>query len=486
MQCIANQRKRSFTIFALLTLALLFTLPVPAGAQNMTEDRVFISIRHYDGIDPADLAEGERVTREGFVPLISASEGFIAYYAVYPTDGSGVTISIYETREQALASNELARDFVQANLLSLLPNPPTVIEGMVDIGFVEILDGTGGGDVSQLHASVRVYDGFEADDLDEIVAIGEDGFLPIMRESDGFFGYYLTNDGADALAAISIFDTEASALASNEKARDFVTENLTAYLPKAPLITSGRVGIAVLADLNEGANLIDGMMDDSVFTSVRLYDGIDPADQAVIARLTIEGFLPVIRESDGFVGYFFLPAGDGLATVSLFESAEQASASNDAAREFIVENLAPLFPNAPKIYEGALAMNYVPTLLDSDDNGEVGDLYASIRFYEGFDLAHFDEANDLANAHLLPALQELGGLFAQFALNDGNDTVVGISIFDGEEAALAANGLGKAFTIEYVADWAPNPPTGVSGKLAIASLAEINMGENLAGAIMEG
>ena len=92
----------------------------------------------------------------------------------------------------------------------------------------------------------------------------------------------------------------------------------------------------------------------------------------------------------------------------------------------------------------------------------------------------------MAEAHLLPALEELGGLFAQFALNDGEDTVVGISIFDSEEASLAANDLGKAFTIEHVADWAPNPPTGVSGKLAIASLAEVSMGENLASAMMDG
>ena len=90
----------------------------------------------------------------------------------------------------------------------------------------------------------------------------------------------------------------------------------------------------------------------SVFASVRLYDGIDPADQAEIVRLTDEGFLPLIRESDGFVGYYFLPAEDMLATVSLFDSPEQASASNDAARDFIVDNLAPLLPNAPSYLRG--------------------------------------------------------------------------------------------------------------------------------------
>ena len=60
------------------------------------------------------------------------------------------------------------------------------------------------------------------------------------------------------------------------------------------------------------------------------YDGIDPADQAEIVRLTDAGFLPIISESDGFVGYYFLPAADMLATISLFDSPEQASASNDS------------------------------------------------------------------------------------------------------------------------------------------------------------
>ena len=56
-------------------------------------------------------------------------------------------LSIFETREQATASNELARDFIEANLLPLLPNPPRIVEGTVDIGFVEMLDGRGNGDV---------------------------------------------------------------------------------------------------------------------------------------------------------------------------------------------------------------------------------------------------------------------------------------------------------------------------------------------------
>ena len=476
----ANQKR--IALVALLSFALLLALPLPADARA---DSAFISIRYYDGFDPLNLPEIERITREGFVSILSGSDGFIAYYVVQPDDGTLAAINVFESREQALASNELARDFVSENLAPLLPNAPRIIEGSVDIGFVEMLDGMGNGEMASLHASLRIYDGFKTDDLGAFVSIVEGGLLPIMRGTDGFFGYYVMNDGAGALAAVSIFDSEASALASNQHAREFVAENLTAHLPNDPSIVSGPVGIAVLADLNQGADLIDDMTAGSVFASVRVYDGVNPADQDKIARLTAAGFLPILRESDGFIGYYLLPAADMLAAISMFDSAEQASASNDAAREFVAENLAPLLPNAPTIYEGALSIDYVAALLASDDYAGSGELHASIRFYEGFDLRHFDEANDLAVAHLLPALQELGGLFAQFAFNDGEDTVIGISVFDSEEASLAANDAGKAFTTEYLADWAPNPPSGVSGKLAIAALAEVNMGENLVGVAME-
>ena len=71
--------------------------------------------------------------------------------------------------------------------------------------------------------------------------------------------------------------------------------------------------------------------------------------------------------------------------------------------------------------------------------------------------------------------------------NDGEDTVVGISIF-----AIAKQRHWPRMTwaepspSSYLAEWAPNPPTGVAGKLAIAALAEVNMGENLVGEMTGG
>ncbi len=455
------------------------------------EDKVFASVRVYDGVDPMDQDEIARLTAAGFLPIMRGSDGFVGYYLL-PAGDVLAAISMFDSADQASASNAAAREFVAENLAPMLPNPPLIVEGALEVStqlFADAFDESmTAEDVAMpLHALLAIYDGFDMTRLDETVTLVESILLPDLRATGGLYSYYGISDGMDKVVALRIMDSEASLQLGSDIAAEFIAAHMAGWLPEDPLSVSGRLAVAASADLYQGGNLAaQAMMDDSVFASVRVYDGINPADQAEIARLTNAGFLPIIRENDGFIGYYFLTAADMLATVSLFASPKQASASNDAAREFVAGNLAPLLPNPPTIYQGSLSIDYVAALLASDDYAGSGELYASIRFYEGFDLRHFDEANDLAIAHLLPALQDLGGLFAQYAFNDGEDTVVGISVFDSEEASSAANDAGKAFTTEYLAAWAPNPPTGISGKLAIAALAEVNTGENLVGAAMEG
>ena len=464
----------NLTIVLALTALLLSSLPFTVAAQDMMDDRVHISIRHYDGIDPANNAKLERITREGFVPIISGSDGFIAYYVVYPTDGTGVTISIFETHEQASASNEQARDFVVEHLAPLLPNPPQIVEGELNIGFVEMLHGMADGAVGALHASVRIYDGFEADELDEFVTIVEDGFLPIMRGTDGFFGYYLMNDGADQVSAVSIFNSEATAMASNEAARAFVAENLTRFLPNAPSTTAGRVGIAVLADVHEGENLID----DRVFASIRIYEGLDPDDDGGLFQGTAEEFLDVIRDDDGFIAYYWLNLSHKVVAISLFETEAQASASNEAAREYIAENLADIVPGPPTVVEGAVEIGFVD-MMNGMADGAVDSLYVSLRLYDGFESGDLDEFVAIVEGGFLPIMRRTDGFFGYYLMTDGADQVAAISIFDSEAAALASNAAAADFVAENLTQYLPNDPVIASGQLGIASFAAVNEGVNL-------
>ena len=89
-------------------------------------------------------------------------------------------------------------------------------------------------------------------------------------------------------------------------------------------------------------------------TVIRRYEGIE--DTAEVSRRALEEFAPQLRDRAGFQGYWVVDAGDGvIATISVFDSPEEAAESTKAAAGWIQENLAHLIPNAPQVTAGATA-----------------------------------------------------------------------------------------------------------------------------------
>ena len=74
-----------------------------------------------------------------------------------------------------------------------------------------------------------------------------DGFVPLMRELAGFRGYYLLDGGPDALIAVSMFDNADDALASNERAADWVRNNVLELARGMPEIMVGDVLVAEMS-----------------------------------------------------------------------------------------------------------------------------------------------------------------------------------------------------------------------------------------------
>jgi hypothetical protein len=68
-----------------------------------------------------------------------------------------------------------------------------------------------------------------------------DGFVPLMRGLAGFRWYYLLDGGPDALITISMFDGADEALVSNEKAVDWVRNNVMEFARGMPEIMVGDV-----------------------------------------------------------------------------------------------------------------------------------------------------------------------------------------------------------------------------------------------------
>lgn len=88
------------------------------------------SIRKYRAKDTPEVI---RRAEEGFVPIISGSDGFIAYYLVDAGEGTLVTISLFDDLAGANRSVRAAAEWVKDNLIELMDGPPEITLGEVPI-----------------------------------------------------------------------------------------------------------------------------------------------------------------------------------------------------------------------------------------------------------------------------------------------------------------------------------------------------------------
>src|SRR5918998_2281892 len=88
---------------------------------------MYVAVRRYDGV--TDPQKAGQLVQEGFIPLISEIEGFIAYYWVDAGDGVMVSTSVFEHKDAEEQTNFVAGEFVAENLAPLLPNRPQISGG---------------------------------------------------------------------------------------------------------------------------------------------------------------------------------------------------------------------------------------------------------------------------------------------------------------------------------------------------------------------
>jgi hypothetical protein len=88
-----------------------------------------------------------------------------------------------------------------------------------------------------------------------------------------------------------------------------------------------------------------------MYATVRHYE--DVKDPAEAGKRVNEGFVPLIKDIEGFVTYYWVDAGDGvMVSCSVFEDQAGEEESNNRAREWVKENMAELLPNPPAISAG--------------------------------------------------------------------------------------------------------------------------------------
>jgi hypothetical protein len=88
-----------------------------------------------------------------------------------------------------------------------------------------------------------------------------------------------------------------------------------------------------------------------MYATMRRYEGV--TDPAEAGKRVSEGFIPLIRDIEGFVTYYWVDHGDGvMVSCSVFEDQSGEEESTRRAKEWVKENAAELIPNPPEITDG--------------------------------------------------------------------------------------------------------------------------------------
>lgn len=93
---------------------------------------MYTYVRRYD-VKPESVNEVIRRAVEGFVPIISRERGFLAYDLMNSGNGTVTSISTFDNQVTAENANVLTTEWVNANLASLVSEPPLVISGKVSV-----------------------------------------------------------------------------------------------------------------------------------------------------------------------------------------------------------------------------------------------------------------------------------------------------------------------------------------------------------------
>lgn len=99
------------------------------AAERVQHFEQHVTVRCYEGVTNPE--EAAKQVRDGFVPVISALPGFIAYYWIDLGHGAMLSVSIFDSLSNAIESGQAAAGWVRANLSSVLPQSPRIEAGKV-------------------------------------------------------------------------------------------------------------------------------------------------------------------------------------------------------------------------------------------------------------------------------------------------------------------------------------------------------------------
>lgn len=225
----------------------------PTAGDGLVGRYVVVRSRMLTGTRP--VAEVLETIRAGYVPLLGAIPGFIAYLGIAnPASRQAAFVTVFEDKAGTDASTRQAGTWLQENGYDFFQGDPIVLEGLIGVAAGSVmgrsttatpLAGTGlEGDYVVIR-SRTLKAGRSGAELLEMV---QEGFVPLVEAVPGFVAYLaVANEGTRDQFSIGIYADEAGADASTQRAADWVTQGAADFAEADLVVIEGPIGLAVVS-----------------------------------------------------------------------------------------------------------------------------------------------------------------------------------------------------------------------------------------------
>jgi hypothetical protein len=200
------------------------------------------------------------------------------------------------------------------------------------------------------HVVIRIRTMKPDRSADELMALIQEGFVPLVEDVPGFAWYVA---GADPETrgqfSVGVFADAASASESTRRAAEWGTLGAADFVEGEPAVYEGPIGVAAEAPAPAG-----GLVGTYALIRLRQPNPEWPAAE-VMARIG-EGYVPLVRQIPGFVAYFGSedPASGDQAYVGLFADKAGADESTRVAGAWLTEHAYDFFVGEPTLVEGII------------------------------------------------------------------------------------------------------------------------------------
>jgi Antibiotic biosynthesis monooxygenase len=215
---------------------------------------MFASIRRYR-MREGPMEELARRVDEGFAEEVMAQPGFVSYEFVDSGDGEVITLSVFREPEEAEASRALAQRWTDESLEDFEFSRIEALRGevLVSRAAQDMLE-PGHAGAGEKFASLRRYR-LRSGSVAELMHVVDDVFADRIQRMDGFEAYHALDCGRGEIVSISLFRDQTTAEESDERALEFIREDLSDFDMERTEVIGGRVTVSrALADLLEPAH----------------------------------------------------------------------------------------------------------------------------------------------------------------------------------------------------------------------------------------